>query len=106
MARVVLPLVIGNTGLNVYRRFRRRAENAVLLKMQETLVNEELIDADFSVLSLDSTFVKASPCAAGALKKRAAGDRSDKGRAHDQDPCDRRRADDAGRPKTLAWERQ
>jgi len=69
MARVVLPLVIGNTGLNVYRRFRRRAENAVLLKMQETLVNEELIDADFSVLSLDSTFVKASPCAAGSLKK-------------------------------------
>jgi len=90
----------------VYRRFRRRAESGVLSQVVEVLQNEALSDADFSVLSLDSTFVKASPCAAGALKKRAAGDRSDKGRAHDQDPCDRRRADDAGRPKTLAWERQ
>jgi len=82
----------------VYRRFRRRAESGVLSQVVEVLQNEALSDADFSVLSLDSTFVKASPCAAG--------DRSDKGRAHDQDPCDRRRADDAGRPKTLAWERQ
>ena len=60
----------------------------------------------FSILALDSTFVKASPCAAGALKKRTAGDRSDKGWSHDQDSRDPRRSDDAGRPKTLAWERQ
>ncbi|MBR2002627.1 MAG: transposase [Thermoguttaceae bacterium] len=90
----------------VYRRFRRRAENGVLSRVQEVLQKEELIGADFSVLSLDSTFVKASPCAAGALKKRAASDRADEGRAHDQDSCDRRRPDDAGRAKTHAWERQ
>lgn len=89
----------------VYRRFRRWAENGVLSRVLEVLQNEELVGADFSVLALDSTFVKSSPSAAGALKKRAAGDRADERRAHDQDTCDRRRADDAGRAKTLAWER-
>ena len=89
----------------VYRRFRRWAESGVLSQVMEVLQNEALSNADFSVLSLDSTFVKASPCAAGALKKRPAGDRSDEGRSHNQDSCDRRRSDDAGRPKTHAWER-
>ena len=89
----------------VYRRFRRWAESGVLSQVMEVLQNEALSDADFSVLSLDSTFVKASPCAAGALKKRTAGDRSDEGRSYDQDSRDRRRSDDAGRAKTLAWER-
>ena len=89
----------------VYRRFRRWAENGVLSQVLEVLQKEELIDADFSVLSLDSTFVKSSPCAAGALKKRAASDRADEGRSHDQDSCDRRRPDDSGRAKTHAWER-
>ena len=88
----------------VYRRFRRRAENGVLSRVLEVLQKEELIGADFSILSLDSTFVKASPSAAGALKKRAASDRADEGRSHDQDTCDRRRSDDAGRAKTLGWE--
>ena len=89
----------------VYRRFRRWAENGVLSRVLEVLQKEELIGADFSVLSLDSTFVKASPSAAGALKKRAASDRADEGRSHDQDSCDRRRPDDSGRAKTHAWER-
>ncbi|MBP3556349.1 MAG: IS5 family transposase, partial [Thermoguttaceae bacterium] len=53
----------------VYRRFRRWAESGVLSQVMEVLQNEALSNADFSVLSLDSTFVKASPCAAGALKK-------------------------------------
>jgi len=56
---------------------------------------------------LDSTFVKSSPSAAGALKKRAASDRSDEGRktTRDQGSRDRRQADASGRAKTLAWER-
>ncbi len=83
----------------VYRRFRRWAESDDLSQVMEVLQNEALSDAVFSVLSLDSTFVKASPSAAGALKKRIAGDRSDEGRSHDQDLCDRRRPDDAGRPR-------
>ena len=91
----------------VYRRFRRWAENGVLSQVLEVLQKEELIGADFSVLSLDSTFVKSSPSAAGALKKRAASDRADEGRktTRDQGSCDRRGANDAGRAKTHAWER-
>ena len=88
----------------VYRRFRRWAESGVLSRVLEALQKEELIGADFSVLSLDSTFVKSSPSAAGALKKRAASDRANERRAHDQDTCDRRRPDDSGRAKTHAWE--
>ena len=88
----------------VYRRFRRWAENGVLSQVLEVLQKEELIGADFSVLSLDSTFVKSSPSAAGALKKRAASDRAHERRAHNQDTCDRRRPDDSGRAKTHAWE--
>ena len=65
----------------------------------EALKKKNLSEPIFGVLSLDSTFVKSSPSAAGALKKRAASDRSD-----DQDLCDRRGADDAGRAKTLGWE--
>ena len=90
----------------VYRRFRRWAESGVLSRVLEALQKEELIGADFSVLSLDSTFVKSSPSAAGALKKRAASDRADEGRSHDQDSCDRRRPDDSGRAKTHAGERR
>ena len=90
----------------VYRRFRRWAESGVLSRVLEALQKEELIGADFSVLSLDSTFVKSSPSAAGALKKRAASDRADEGRktTRDKGSCDRRRPDDSGRAKTHAWE--
>ena len=73
----------------------------------EVFQNEEFIAHDFSVLSLDSTFVKSSPCAADALKKRAESDRADEGgkTARDKGSCDRRGADDAGRAKVHAWER-
>ena len=100
--------LVARVGRAVYRRFRRRAENGVLSQALEVLQKEELIGADFSVLSLDSTFVKSSPSAAGALKKRAASDRSNEGRktTRDQGSRDRRGADDAGRAKTHAWERQ
>ena len=101
-----LPRRYGHHWNTVYCRFRRRAENDVLSQASEALQKEELIDADFSVLSLDSTFVKSSPSAAGALKKRSAGDRSNEGRSHDKNPRDRRGAEDAGRAKTHAWERQ
>ena len=91
----------------VYRRFRRWTENGVLSQVLEVLQKEELIGADFSVLSLDSTFVKSSPSAAGALKKRAASDRADEGRptTRDEGSRDRRGADDSSRAKTHAWER-
>lgn len=70
----------------------------------EVLQKEELIGADFSVLSLDSTFVKSSPSAAGALKKRAASDRADEGRqtTRDEGSRDRRGADNSSRAKTHA----
>ena len=54
----------------VYRRFRRWAENGVLSQVLEVLQKEKLIGADFSVLSLDSTFVKSSPSAAGVFVLR------------------------------------
>ena len=80
-------------GRAVYRRFRRWNGSDVLSQIVKTLQKEELIGADFSVLSLDSTFVKSSPSAAGALKKRAASDQADEGRktTRDQRSCDRRR---------------
>ena len=78
------------------------------MQVLKVLQKEELIGADFSVLSLDSTFVKSSPSAAGALKKRAASDRSDEGRqtTRDEGSRDRRGTNDSGRAKTHAWERQ
>jgi len=93
---------------HVYRRFRRRVESVVLSQVMEVLQNEGVYRRRFSVLSLDSTFVKASPCAADALKKRAADDRSDKGlnTTRDKGSRDRRRFDDSGRAKTFARERR
>ena len=106
VANGALPRRYGHWN-TVYRRFRRWAENGVLSQVLEVLQKEELIGADFSVLSLDSTFVKSSPSAAGVLKKRAASVRSDEGRqtTRDEGSRDRRGADDAGRAKNHAWER-
>ena len=64
----------------VYKRFRRWSESGVLTRVFETLQEERLANVDLSVLSLDSTCVKVSPDAAGALKKRPAGDRKDERR--------------------------
>lgn len=61
----------------VYKRFRRWSENGVLERVLTELNEERLKDANVSVLSLDSTCVKASPDATGALKKRKTGDRQD-----------------------------
>ena len=80
-------------------------QNGVLSQATEVFQKEAFIGAGFSVLSLDSTFVKTSPRAADALKKRTAADRADEGRSLDQDTCERRRPGDSGRAKTLAWER-
>lgn len=55
----------------VYKRFRRWSENGVLLRTLQVIQAERFTNVDLSVLSLDSTFVKASPSAAGALKKTA-----------------------------------
>ena len=63
----------------VYRRFRRRTENDVLSQASQAVQKKELIDSDFSVLSLDSTFVKSSPSAAGALKNGSQALRRTKG---------------------------
>ena len=54
----------------IYKRFRRWSENGVLNRVFTALNEERLKDAKTSVLSLDSTCVKANPDAAGALKKR------------------------------------
>ena len=54
----------------IYKRFRRWSENGVLNRVFATLNEERLKDAETSVLSLDSTCIKASPDATGALKKR------------------------------------
>ena len=54
----------------IYKRFRRWSENGVLNRVFTALNEERLKDAKTSVLSLDSTCIKASPDATGALKKR------------------------------------
>ena len=54
----------------IYKRFRRWSENGVLARVFTALNEERLKDADVSVLSLDSTCIKANPDATGALKKR------------------------------------
>ena len=54
----------------IYKRFRRWSENGVLNRVFTALNEERLKGAKTSVLSLDSTCIKASPDAAGALKKR------------------------------------
>lgn len=51
---------------SVWRRFRRWAGAGVLGR-----VLAAVRDPDVSTLALDSTVVRAHPCAAGALKKKA-----------------------------------
>ena len=55
----------------IYKRFRRWSETGVLERVFDQLKEEFLLEIDLSVLSLDSTSIKASPDATGALKKTA-----------------------------------
>ncbi|MBR4104690.1 MAG: hypothetical protein IKK39_11595, partial [Thermoguttaceae bacterium] len=60
------------------RRLRRLERNGVRTQALEVLVNEKLIDDDFSASasSLEATFVKSSLRAAGALNRAQAIDRT------------------------------
>ena len=55
----------------IYKRFRRWSETGVLERVFDQLKEEFLLEIDLSVLSLDSTSIKASSEATGALKKTA-----------------------------------
>ena len=52
----------------VYKRFLRWCEQDVWKRMQEAFIN----DPDMEHLLLDSTMIRAHPCAAGAPLKRGA----------------------------------
>ena len=52
----------------VYKRFLRWCEQGVWKRMQEAFAN----DPDMEYLLLDSTMIRAHPCAAGAPLKRGA----------------------------------
>ncbi len=52
---------------SVYKRFARWNEKGIWKKMHQQFVD----DPDMENLILDSTIVRAHPCAAGALKKTA-----------------------------------
>ena len=52
----------------VYRRFLRWCERGIWKRMQEAFAN----DPDLEYLLLDSTMIRAHPCAAGAPRKRGA----------------------------------
>lgn len=52
----------------VYKRFLRWCERGVWKRMQEAFSN----DPDMEHLLLDSTIIRAHPCAAGAPRKRGA----------------------------------
>ena len=52
----------------VYKRFLRWCDRCVWKRMQEAFAN----DPDLEHLLLDSTMIRAHPCAAGAPRKRGA----------------------------------
>ena len=68
--RRALPEKFGKWS-TIYKRFRRWSETGVLERVFKELQKEFLAEVDLSVLSLDSTSIKASPDATGALKKTA-----------------------------------
>ena len=60
----------------IYKRFLRWAETGAFERVFDHLREEFLLEIDRSVLSLDSTSIKASAHATGALKKRQRSDRT------------------------------
>ena len=62
-----LPVEYGRWN-TVYKRFLRWCEQGVWKRMQEAFTN----DPDMEHLLLDSTIIRAHPCAAGAPRKRGA----------------------------------
>lgn len=73
---------------SVYKRFARWNEKGIWHKMHQQFAD----DPDMENLILDSTIVRAHPCAAGALKKRwtsSPSPRTQPWRVQHQNPCQR-----------------
>lgn len=63
----LLPKEYGSWN-TVYRRFARWSEQGICHELHQALTD----DADMEHLLIDSTIIRAHPCAAGASKKVAA----------------------------------